>query len=390
MDHFANRAFNLVYVHAGLQSFATYGGEVFAFVYLLHAGIPAPVVLTCIAAMFGCRIVFRQFVLPVARRIGLRWTLVGAVLAEASAYPILSQVTEVGPLLFGYLTLWAISSSFYWTTYHAYVSLMGDNHRRGAQSSTVELVTTGIGVVAPALTAGLLTVFGPEVAFGTVAVLMALSAVPVAIGPDLAVPDRADMPPNTRAQARLLMFTDGLRSGAFHFTWTIALFLTLGGSFVAYGGAMALAGVAGAIAALFVGRMVDLGSGLHAVRIGFAVLTTAALARVLGYPVPVLAVAANALAALAWPVFATAFNARIYTLARQSPCPLRFHIVAEGGWDIGCCAACLTAAALIHIGFGFHLPLAVALVGCALGYWATVRTFTQAGQASAAPPMSGP
>lgn len=44
MGYFSSRSFNLVYVHAALQAFASYGGEAFAFVYLLKAGIPAPLV----------------------------------------------------------------------------------------------------------------------------------------------------------------------------------------------------------------------------------------------------------------------------------------------------------------------------------------------------------
>ena len=131
MAYFANRDVNRIYIHAALQAFATYGGETFAFVYLLKAGIPAPVVLLAIAAMFGSRMLFRTLVLPLVRRVGLRRALVLAILAEAATYPILSQITGAGPLLMIYLGLWAFSSSFYWTTYHSYVALLGDNHAHG-------------------------------------------------------------------------------------------------------------------------------------------------------------------------------------------------------------------------------------------------------------------
>ncbi|MGL5010243.1 MAG: hypothetical protein ACRC6I_10195, partial [Paracoccaceae bacterium] len=80
-------------------------------------------------------------------------------------------------------------------------------------------------------------------------------------------------------------------------------------------------------------------------------------------------------AALAWPLYATAFNARVYTLARQSPCSLRFHIVAEGGWDMGTCLSCLMVAALLQVGFSYHLPLAIGVLGCALGYVTLARSF---------------
>jgi MFS transporter, DHA1 family, inner membrane transport protein len=84
VGYFSSRAFNLVYVHAALQAFASYGGEAFAFVYLLKAGISAPMVLLSIALMFGSRMLFRTLVLPLVRRVGLRRALVLAILAEAS------------------------------------------------------------------------------------------------------------------------------------------------------------------------------------------------------------------------------------------------------------------------------------------------------------------
>lgn len=381
MGYLANRHFNRVYLHAALQAFASYGGEAFAFVYLLNEGIPAPVVLLAIGAMFGSRMVFRQLVLPLVRRVGLRRALAVAVLAEAATYPILSQITGTGWLLFGYLALWAFSSSLYWTTYHTYVALMGDNHARGKQASAIELIGMGMGILAPAVTGLLLTAFPPLVAFGLVGAAMALSAVPVLLGPDLAVAAHAEMPREARMAARTILFADGLRTGSFHFTWLIALFLTLGSSYAAFGGAMALSGLVGAVGGLFLGRAIDLGRGLGAVQIGCAAIGLAAVARLFGWPVPALAVAANAMAALAWPLYATAFNARVYNLARLSPCPLRFHIVAEGGWDLGTCVSCLAAAGLLSLGFDFHLPLAIGVLGAGLGYLTLARTFRAASPA---------
>jgi hypothetical protein len=47
-----------------------------------------------------------------------------------------------------------------------------------------------------------------------------------------------------------------------------------------------------------------------------------------------------------------------YNLAKASPCTLRFLIAADGGWDVGCAVACLTAAALTAA----HLPLSLSLI----------------------------
>jgi MFS transporter, DHA1 family, inner membrane transport protein len=277
-----------------------------------------------------------------------------------------------------YLTFWAISSSMYWTTYHAYVALLGDNEHRGAQVSVMESLGIGMGIVAPLAMGLMLTSFTPLVAFSAIALVMAGAAVPIWLGPDFDVSPNAVVPQETRSEARLLMFTDGLRSGSFHFTWLIALFITLGGSYVAYGGAMAFAAVVGAIGGLVLGKVIDLGHGKRAAQLGFAALSIAVVARAAGYPIPWTAFLANGVAALAWPLYATVFNSRMYQLARQSACPLRYHIVAEGGWDLGTGLSCAISALLIYAGFSYFWPLMVALVGCAMGYVLLTRTLERA------------
>ncbi len=377
MSFFTNRTFNLIYIHAALQAFAMHGGEAFAFIYLLKAGIPVPQVLACIGLMFASRIFLRQTVLPLVKRFGLRQTLTAAILLEAMAYPILSQVTEMGTYLVAYLALWAFSSSIYWTTYHAYVALLGDNEHRGAQVSIMEFLGTFMGIIAPLCTGLLLTVTTPLIAFGLIAIVMCCGAIPIYLGPSFTIADQAEVPATTKKLARLLLFSDGLRSGTFHFTWIVALFITLGSSYVAYGGAMAFAGLAGALAGLFIGKAVDVGQGLRAAKIGFSVLMIAALARIFGYDIVWFAVLANAMAAIAWPIYNTGFMSRVYKLSKQSPCPLRFTVISEGGWDMGTATGSLSAALLTYLGFSFFWPLALSLVGIGLGYVVIAGTFEE-------------
>jgi MFS transporter, DHA1 family, inner membrane transport protein len=368
MAHFKNRSFNLVYLHAIAQSIAMNGGEAFAFIYLLKSGMAVHVVLVCIGLMFATRIILRQAVLPIVKRIGLRQALVLAIVLEASAYPILSQTTGVGPYLVAYLGLWAFSSSMYWTTYHTYVALLGDNEHRGAQVSVMEFLNTS---------AFLLTVTTPFLAFGVICIVMILGAVPILLGPQFKIADHAVLEKESRRLARNMMITDGIRAGTFHFTWLIAMFITLGSSYVNFGGAMAVAGLAGALAGLFVGKIIDLGQGLRAAQIGFGILAVAALARTFGYSIAWFAVIANAMAAIAWPIYNTGFMSRIYQLSKQSPCPMRFTVVAEGGWDMGTAAGCLAAAAITYAGFGFTVPIALSLVGIAFGYAIIAKSYRE-------------
>jgi MFS transporter, DHA1 family, inner membrane transport protein len=368
MATFKNKTFNLIYVHAALQALVMHGGEGFAFVYLLKAGISTSLVLTCIAVMFASRLLFRMAVLPIVLKFGLRNTLIGSVIVEGATYLLLPMISAVGPLLYTYLALWAASSSFYWTTYHTYVAQIGDIENRGQQVGAMEFFGMIAGIATPLLMGFLLTWFNPWVGFGFIALAMLLAALPFVFGPHVAVAVVAEVPAHSRRQARSIMFTDGVRAACTHFVWLIALFLTLGSNYVSFGGALALAGLTGAFMGLFVGKWIDIGKGLHAVRIGYGLMTLSAAIKCLGFHIPWTAVSANALYAAAWPSYATALNSQVYNLARQSPCALRFHIVAEGGWDLGTAAGCGLAAVLVYTGFGFFWPIAFGLVGCGLGY----------------------
>ena len=76
-----------------------------------------------------------------------------------------------------------------------------------------------------------------------------------------------------------------------------------------------------------------------------------------------LATLANALAPIVGATLTPVLMARVYNLAKASPCPLRFHIATEGGWDLGCGAGCLAAAGLAWAGQPLSVPILLALGG---------------------------
>ncbi len=67
--------------------------------------------------------------------------------------------------------------------------------------------------------------------------------------------------------------------------------------------------------------------------------------------------------------------ARVYNLAKASPCPLRFHIAAEGGWDMGCGAGCLAAAGLTAVGAPLSAPMALGLPAAAAAVLMLTRSY---------------
>jgi hypothetical protein len=152
----------------------------------------------------------------------------------------------------------------------------------------------------------------------------------------------------------------------------MALFASLGESIAAYGGAMALSGLVGAACGLLLGRHIDAGFGRRAVVLAYGVGAAILLLRAASLEQPWLAVAAHALGGLFWPLLGPTLGVVIYNLAKASPCPFRFSMATEGGWDAGCFFACLVAATAVAGGAPLAAPILLgvpALVVKALLLW---------------------
>jgi len=157
------------------------------------------------------------------------------------------------------------------------------------------------------------------------------------------------------------MVADGWFDASYLMIWQIALFVTLHQSFAAYGGALALAGLVGAACALLSGRHIDLGGGRRAVLATYGLATLFVVGRAASIGWPWLAVGANAAGALLFPLLSPTLGAATYNLAKVSPCSFRFHMTTEGGWDVGCFFASLSAAAIVAAGGSLAIPILLAL-----------------------------
>jgi hypothetical protein len=255
----------------------------------------------------------------------------------------------------------------YWPSYHAYFATIGDTEHRGHQVSAREALAAVANILAPLVGAWALVTVGPHWMFSGIGLVQAAAALPLLGAPAVAVRRRA---PGALRAARLgiaVVAADGWFDAYAIFLWQIALFVSLGESIAAYGGAMALAGLVGALVGLLLGRHVDAGHGRRAVLIvGLAaVLLVGLRAASLGYPW--LAVTANALGSLFWPLLIPVLGAPLYNMAKASPCPFRFQMATEGGWDVGCFSACLIAAALSASGAPLAIAILLGLPGIALG-----------------------
>jgi hypothetical protein len=365
LAYLRNRAVNWINLHSAVQALAQGMGGVFVLVFLLRAGVSIPASLCSMGLINAGRFCVRPFVLPAATRLGLKPLAIGGCLINAFQYPALARVGGVDESLLLYILVAAIGDTLYWTTFHAYYARLGDSEHRGQQISAGVALSTVTSVAAPLLGAWALLHVGSRETFGAVGVVQALAALPLFATPNLDVPRVAAGAFRASLPGFGLFMADGWLAVSTILVWQIALFLSLGSSLASYGGAMALAALVGAASSMVLGRHIDAGHGRRAVAIAYVLVSATVIVRSLSLGTPWLAVSANALGALASCLLVPAQMTPAYNLAKRSPCALRFHIAAEGGWDVGCFSGCMLAALLIARGAPLAQVMLLAFVGAA-------------------------
>lgn len=383
MAFFRNTTVNLLNLHYGVHALALSGGGAFFAVFLLRAGVPAPGVLTALAAILIGRFCIRPFVLPLGKRFGLKPLVIAGTILTALQYPLLAEVDGVGWALVALCVVSSVGDTFYWTSYHAYFASLGDAEHRGHQIGAREAIAALVGIAAPLLTGWALVTLGPRIAFGATAVVLMLSALPLLRTPNIPVPDQAPGALRAAVPGVLVFIADGWIASGYYFVWQIALFISLGESFTAFGGAMALAAVAGAVSGLLLGRFIDAGHGRWAVWLGSGSMALTLLARAAGYGDPALAVAANAAGALVVALYVPTVMTAVYNQAQVSPCALRFHIATEGGWDAGGAGGCLLAAGLLATGASLSVAILISLAGTIAAFFLLRRYYRPSAVAAA-------
>ncbi len=377
MAFFRNNAVNLLNIHYWVLSIALYGGGAFFVVYLLKAGVTTPMVLVSMALITILRFAIRPAVVPLAARFGLRTMVIAGTLLSALQYLFLADVHGAGPVLFGLIMVAAIGDTVYWSSYHAYFARLGDDEHRGSQIGVREAISALVGIVSPILTGWLLVRFGPRVAFYATSVVVVLATYPILRTPDFPVPQHVEGAYRAALQGTLLFVADGWIASGQVFVWQIALFLSLGESYVAFGGALAAAALVGAIGGLFLGRIIDAGNGRAALWAVFAVFSAIIVLRAIATGDAALAVAANALGTLGTCLYIPAMMTVVYKQSKRSPCVLRFSVATEGGWDIGCSIGCLVAAGLIGLGVPLSWVISLSLIGSAAVFVALRRYYAE-------------
>jgi len=380
MAFFHNRDVNLINLHAAIAAVAMGSGGAFWSVYLLKAGISVPGILLTTAATFLFRLLLRSFLMPLAVRFGVRITLIIGTLLFGISFPFVLGVHGIGAGLYILIVVTALADTVYWPSYHAYFAAVGDEEHRGQQTSLREAVSAMLGIAAPLAAAWSMIAYGPRATFWVTAAIEAAAAIPLLWGRDVPVAKSAPGAFRHALKGAGLFVGDGVVAAGYFVTWQIALFLTFDQSYLAYGGALAIASLVGAISGLVLGRLIDAGKGGQILWLAIGLIDAAIILRAVSGHHPVLAIAANALGALNGCIYIPTMMTTVYNRAKRAPCVMRFNIVAEGGWDVGVTAGLCVTAGLVWLGVPINRTILVSLIGSSVvfamlrNYFATHAT----------------
>ena len=349
-------------LHVAISSLASALSSVFSIVFLVRAGLTPTQVFLAAGAFFAARLVTRPVVMVVAPAIGVRSALILGIVLIAASCPMLAPVNGVGFALAAYIAVAALGQAFYWTCFHIFFSAHSDSDRRGSQLGLLQALGALAAVFGPAIGGVLLTRAGPWVAFGTATLVALLSILPilrVAEPPiERAVPDGAYAAAKNGA---MLYFTDGWMQVSLTNAWSLVMFSALGGRYDSFGGTLSLAGLAGAVGGMVLGRFIDKGHARRALWLNAFVLAIGLLLRsvTFGHAGAVIAVAVGT--TLFSGLYVPGWMTPVYNEAKISPCLLRFQFAAESGWDVGGVIAAAIAAAMCHWGLPVEAAILLAL-----------------------------
>ena len=327
--------------------------ECSSLVFLLRAGVSVPATLCAMAG--GRRTVRDRLAVLPRRSAGLKPLLIFGNAVIALRYPVLAEVP--GRSVPGrVLSHPGTGDTFYWTTYPL---LRSSEQRASRPSDQPASPSTVVGIVAPLIGAWALVGFGPRLAFGAAGLIRRSRRCRCSRSRTFRFRARRAVLCARRPGVRSPSPTAGSRSAT----------SSSGDRAVSRAGRVSMAAhgpgcIRGRSERPLPRPTHRRGSWPPRVAI-FCGGGVTLLLRARSLETPWVAVGANALGALAMCLLAPAQMTPVYNLAKASPCALRFHIAAEGGWDIGHLSGCLVAAFLIAGGASLSAVIPLGFLGLA-------------------------
>lgn len=356
---------HLLNLHYALHVFSEAVSNFFGPIYLYSLGLPIWFICLVWIAVFLMRILVRPLGRRAALRLGLRRTIIVGSVFFALLMLILGQTTGIDIWLFAYIVWAGFCDVFYWLPYHTYLSLIGDELKRGKQLGLREIYATIANILAPLLAGLLVYQFGFGITFLAAAIGMGLSVLPLFFLPDVLLAPQMSLRQAVRKvswRGFFLFACESIPFVCYGFLWIFVLFILLENA-VSYGGLLSIASLMQAIIFYVVGHMADRKKMPHLYMWGAGLIILDLLLRAwLPLNVP-LVLALDLLRMLAFSLFYPLFQITLYNSGKSSPQPLWFTFFAETGCDIGSIFTLLIVMILLY----FHIDLQATLLVGILG-----------------------
>lgn len=375
---FGNPDINRLAVHSGLRQIAWGLAGVFFFAVLLRAGLSPAGAFLVVAAMLALRFATRPVAFALIRSVGVRPTmLIGSVL-YAAQFPVLAM-TDVDRwwTIAAYALAVALADVTYWTCYHAVFAAAGDVGERGAQVGVRTLVLVAADAVAPVV-GGLLLTWHPWAAFAAASVIALVAIVPFWSVPVPAVDLAGNHGYAPFREGLRLFAADGFLMCGMAITWGLIMFEAFDRRFDAFGWLLGAAAIAGALGGLVLGRLIDAGHARRAVWLNLAAMAAVVVLRTVLADSPTGVVAAALVTQALFGLYVPTLMTAVYNAAKTSPCAVRFHYLAEAGWDAGGILGTLLTAAALAVGMPARFILLAALPVLVIQAWWLDRGYAAA------------
>lgn len=337
----------LLTLHSAFYQLAVSLAGGFIGAVLLKAGFSLAQTLLCYAALLTSRMAMRFLSLAVVRRLGYKNTVILGVLLSALQFVSLVRAHDARWLAAWIATL-AMAESLYWPIYHSACAVVGHN-TIGRELGIRSAATSIVNVIGPAVGGLMLARYGSVAEFSLAAAVTILSIVPlvglkrILAGP---VPEFRQALRPLDYRGMIVFAADGWMSSGITLAWPMILFLSLGSKYEALGLANAGAGVAGAIAGLYSGAILDRGGRNTSARWVSVALAIGIMLRSAADWSPLAAAVANATGAVVMGFYVPILMSVMYSGAKRSSGAYAFHLSAELGWDLGAASGCVVAAAV--------------------------------------------
>ncbi len=357
--------FRFITAHCIVWSLAMSLASGFVGAYLLRLGFTVATTVLLYALLLSFRLAMRAAVLPVVRRLGMRPALLLGTVISSFQFVALTGAQRPAWLA-AWILVVSVGECIYWPICHAANAVCGGRGRRGRQLAFRQMASTVIAVVGPVAGGTLFTHLGAGAEFGIATVVCLLSTAP------LLLIGRLDLGgvPTVRRSLRVAdpvglaaFCADGWMCAGLGIAWPMILFSTLGSSYDVLGWATSAAAVAGALAGMGCGLLIDRGHRPLLARVITAALLLGIAMRAGSAWVPGAAVAANIVGAAVGGLYYPVLMSVVYDRAKRSGSAYQFHLSTEAGWDAGAVFGCLATAAVACSG----LPPTLAVLPASLG-----------------------